>query len=319
MVRDWVGSGGVWYTFLPYQGEIPTLPAPSYLQAKQPKVTKRSPPRATTPTLSVESPKAKCSGGKGGPHHSSRCSSNTSTLKCPDSTSAKKPSSSKKSASNEQEKSPQTRGSRKYGYSPSPYAKSVGCKWKEVCTEDTCTLNSTLPISSSMFDGPHSPMGSHCNATNLLSPSITQNPLGLGGPIQWRTMSDKSRHSLVSIYTSPGFNLPRYPAAVPGNLTPTIPGLMGSHHVSSTWLASMFTSGPSSPHLTIDQANSLFKLATECQTLSIKLAKQFQVLSGLEAMHHNSIQGTAHETLTLGCSAREATYSAILHDRVSEA
>ena len=41
--------------------------------------------------------------------------------------------------------------------------------------------------------------------------------------------------------------------------------------------------------------------------------------SGLEAMHHNSIKGTAHETLTLGCSAREAAYSTILWDEVSEA
>ena len=81
----------------------------------------------------------------------------------------------------------------------------------------------------------------------------------------------------------------------------------------------MFTSGPSSPHLTIDQTNSIFKLAAECQVLGIKLAKQFQVLSGLEAMHHNLIQGMAHKILTLGHSAWEATYSAILWDRVSVA
>ena len=99
---------------------------------------------------------------------------------------------------------------------------------------------------------------------------------------------------------------------------PSIPSLTGSHHVSSTWPTGVFTSGPSSPHLTIDQANSLIKLATECQALSIKLAKQFQVLSGLEAMHCNSIQGMAHETLTLGHSAQEAAYSAILQDRVPE-
>ena len=80
----------------------------------------------------------------------------------------------------------------------------------------------------------------------------------------------------------------------------------------------MFTSGPSSAHLTVDQANSIFKLATECQALSIKLAKQFQVLSGLEAMHNNSIQGMAHKTLTLGHSVQEATYSAILWHGVSE-
>ena len=36
-------------------------------------------------------------------------------------------------------------------------------------------------------------------------------------------------------------------------------------------------------------------------------------------MHHNSIQGTAHETLTLEHSAREATYSAILWDDITEA
>ena len=132
-------------------------------------------------------------------------------------------------------------------------------------------------------------------------------------------MSDKSRHSLASIYTSPGFNLPGYPAAGPSNLTPTVPSLAGSHHVSSAWPTSMFTSRPSSPHLTIDQANSISKLAVECQALSIELAKQFQVLSGLEAMHRNSIQGTVHETLTLGHSAREAAYSAILQDGVSKA
>ena len=36
-------------------------------------------------------------------------------------------------------------------------------------------------------------------------------------------------------------------------------------------------------------------------------------------MHHNSIQGMAHETLTLGHSAWEATYSAILRDGISKA
>ena len=118
------------------------------------------------------------------------------------------------------------------------------------------------------------------------------------------------------LYTSPSFNFPGHLVAGPGNLTPSIPSLAGSHHMSSTWPAGAFTSGPSSPHLTINQANSLFKLAAECQALGIKLAKQFQVLLGLETMHHNSIM--VHETLTLGRSAWEATYSAILQDRVSE-
>ena len=213
-----------------------------------------------TPNMSVESPKTKHSSCKGGPHCSSGCSSSTSTPKCPNSTSAKKPSSSKEPASNEQEKSPRTCGSHKCSCSPSPSAESVGCKWKEVHTEDTRALNSTLPISSRAFDGLHSPMGSHSDVTELLPSSITSTPLGLGGPRQWQTTSDESRHSLASIYTSPGFYLPGYPAAGPGNLTPTVHSLAGSHHVSSIWPAGVFTSGPFSPHLTIDQANSLFKL-----------------------------------------------------------
>ena len=42
------------------------------------------------------------------------------------------------------------------------------------------------------------------------------------------------------------------------------------------------------------------------------------MLSGLEAIHHNSVQGTVHEMLTLGCSAHEA-YMAILRDNITEA
>ena len=160
-----------------------------------------------TPSLPVESPKTRHSGSKGGPHHSSGCSSNTSMPKHPDSTSAKKPSTSKGPALSKQEKSPKAHSSHKCGCSPSLSAKSVGCKQKDVCTEDTHTLNSTLPISSSAFDSLCSPKGSPSDVTELLPPSITSTPLGLGSPRQWQTTSDESRHSLASIYTSPGFNL----------------------------------------------------------------------------------------------------------------
>ena len=53
--------------------------------------------------------------------------------------------------------------------------------------------------------------------------------------------------------------------------------------------------------------------------LGVRLAKDFQMLSGLEAIHCNSIQGMAHETLTLGHLAREAAYAAILQDDITEA
>ena len=114
----------------PYWSEIPAPPASSYLQARQSKVMKWSPPRATTPNPAVESPKAKCSSGKGRHHCSSGCSSNTSTPKHPDSTSAKKPSSSKGPTSNDQEKSPRSHGSCKHSCSPSPSAES-GANGKE--------------------------------------------------------------------------------------------------------------------------------------------------------------------------------------------
>ena len=170
---------------LPYWSEIPAPLAPSYLRAKQPKATKQSPQQAMTPNPAVDSPKAKYSSSKGRHCHSLGCSSNTSTLKCPDSTSAKKPSSSKEPAPNEQEKSPRSCSSRKCDHSPSPSAESVRCKWKEVHTEDIHALNSTLPFSSSTFDGFCSPTGSHSDVNELQPPSITLIPLGLGAPRQW--------------------------------------------------------------------------------------------------------------------------------------
>ena len=175
-----------WGIHLPvYQGEIPMPLAPSYWQAREPKVTKQSPHRAAAPDTPEESPKAKCSSGKSGPHCSSGCSSNTSTPRCPDSTSVKKPSISKEPISNSQEKSPKARSSHKHGHSPSPATESVRRKWKDVHTEDSSTLNTTLPISSSMFDGLHSPTGSYSNVTEPLPPSITSTPLGLASPRHW--------------------------------------------------------------------------------------------------------------------------------------
>ena len=185
--------------------------------------------------------------------------------------------------------------------------------------EDSGVVDTTLPISSSMFDGFCSPTGSFSDMTEPLSPSITLTPLGQTSPRHGCTTSADSRHSTASCFTSPNFNLPGYSAIRLGSLTPSVLNIAGSHHMSSTWPPSLFTSGPSTPQLTIDQANSIFSLASECQVLSIKLAKEFHVLSGLEAMHHNSIQGTAHKTLTLGHSAWKAAYSAILWDDITEA
>ena len=185
--------------------------------------------------------------------------------------------------------------------------------------ENSGTVDTTPPVSSSMFDGFHSSMGSYSDVTEPLPPSITLTPLGQASPRHRCTTLADSRHSTASHYTSPNFNLPGYPAVRLGSLTPSVPSIAGSHHMSSTLPPSLFTSGPSTPQLTTDQAKSIFSLASECQALGIKLAKEFHVLSGLEAMHHNSIQGTAHKTLTLGHSAREAACLAILWNDITEA
>ena len=130
----------------------------------------------------MESPKTRHSSSKGGPHRSSGCSS---TPKHPDSTSAKKPSISKEPTSNSQEKSPKPCSSHKHGHSPSLAAESVRCKWKDVHTEDSSILNTTLPISPSVFDGLRSPTGSYSNVTEPMPHSITSTPLGLAGLRHW--------------------------------------------------------------------------------------------------------------------------------------
>ena len=154
---------------------------------------------------------------------------------------------SKEPISNSQEKSPKACSSCKHGCFHSPATESVGCKWEDVHTEDSSTLNTTLPISSSMFDSLCSPMGSYSDVTEPLPPSITLTPLGLAGPRHWQTTSAESRQSLTSLYTSPNFNLAGYPAVRLGNLTPSVPSIAGSHHVLRTWPPGMFTSGPSTP------------------------------------------------------------------------
>ena len=164
-----------------------------------------------------------------------------------------------------------------------------------------------------------SPTGSLSKVVEPLAPSITSTPLGKAGPREGRTISSDSRHSSASLFASSSFNLPGFPSMGLGSLTPSVPSIAGSHHILSTWPPNSFPSGLSTPQLTTDQANSIFSLASECQVLGVKLAKDFQTLSGLEAIHRNSIQGMVHETLTLEHSAREATYVAILRDDIMEA
>ena len=215
-------------------------------------------------------------------------------------------------------KSPQTHSSHKHCRSPSPTSGSAGRKRSNLRGVDSSTADITLPIGSSMSDTFHSPMGSLSDMIEPLAPSITSTPLGKAGPREGPTTSSDSRHSSASLFASSSFSLPSYPSMGLGSLTPSVPSIAGSQHISSTWPPNLVSSGPSTLWLTIDQANSIFGLASKCQALGIQLAKDFQVLSGLKAIHRNSIQGMAHEMLTLGRSAQEAAYVAILQDDITE-
>ena len=106
-----------------FQGEIPMPLAPSYWQVREPVVTKQSPHRVAASDTPAESPKAQCSSSKSGPQQGLGHSSYASTPKCPDSTSAKKPSCPRELASGGQEKSPKAHSSCKCGHSPSPAAR----------------------------------------------------------------------------------------------------------------------------------------------------------------------------------------------------
>ena len=216
-------------------------------------------------------------------------------------------------------KSLQACSSWKCGRSLSPTAESDGVKQRILHGIDSAMVDTTLPISSSTMDAFRSPTGSLSEVIEPLAPSITFTPLGKAGPREGWMISSDSRHSSASLFTSSSFNIPGLPSMGFGSLTPLVPSIAGSHHISSTWPTNSFPSRPSAPWLTIDQANSIFGFVSECQALSVRLAKDFQMLSGLEAIHRNSVQGMAHETLTLGHSAHKAAYAAILRDDITEA
>ena len=119
---------------------------------------------------------------------------------------------------------------------------------------DSGTVETTLPLSSSTF---LSPTGSLSEVVELLAPSITSTPLGKVGHREGWTVSSDSRMSSTSLFASSNFNIPGLPSVGFGSLTPSVPSVAGSHHISSTWPLDSFPSSPSALHLTIDQATSL--------------------------------------------------------------
>ena len=221
--------------YLPTFQEIPMPPAPSYQQNSKPAAAKQSPHRVAALDTSVESPKTRRSSSKSGPLWGTGCSSNTSTPKCPDTTSAKKPSRLQESTPDHPAKSLQARSSQKHSHLPSSAAELAGGKRRNLCGIDSATVDTTLPIGSSTMDTFRSPMGSLSEVVEPLAPSITSTPLGKAGPREGQTISSDSRHSSALLFASSSFNIPGLPSVAFGSLTPLVPSITGSHHISSTW------------------------------------------------------------------------------------
>ena len=106
---------------------------------------------------------------------------------------------------------------------------------------------------------------------------------------------------------SGSFSIPSYAGVCHGSITPVTSVARSQQVTSSGWHLPV----PFSPltlqgmnTLSAEQATEVYQLATEYHALGSDLAKQFQTLCGLEAMHC----ATAHETVLSGHVAHSATY-----------
>ena len=255
-------------------------PAPSYQQVREPAVTKQSPHKAAALDTSAEFPKSKHSSSKDRPSQDSGCSSNTSTPKHPNSTSAKKPSCPKDSTPDNQVKSPHACSSRKHGHLPSLTSESAGHKRRDPHGVDSSMANITLPIASSTLDTFRSLTGSLSDMIEPIAPSITSTPLGKASPREGQMTSSDSRHSSASLFTTSSFSLPGYPSMGLGSLTPSVPSITGSQHISSTWPPNLVSSGPSTLQLTTDQANSILALRLSVRHSALGWPRTFRCCLG---------------------------------------
>ena len=234
--------------YLPtFQEEIPMPPTPSYRQSREPATAKQSLHRAAVLDTAMESPKTRRSSSKSGPPRGTGRASKTSTPKWPDSTSAKTPPHPQESTLDCPAKSPQSRSSRRCDHSPSPTTESAESKQRGLSRIASGTVDTTLPLSSSTMDTFLSPTGSLNEVVEPLVPSITSTPLGKAGHKEGWTVSSDSRHSSASLFASSSFNIPRLPSMGFGSLTPSVPSITGSHHISSTWPPDSFPSSQSAP------------------------------------------------------------------------
>ena len=150
---------------------------------------------------------------------------------------------------------------------------------------------------------------------SFVCPTSTSTPNKMESGLCARSASSDSRHPMTpfKMGLSGSFSIPSYAGVCHGSITP-MTSVAGSQQVtSSRW----HLPAPFSPltlqgmdTISTEQATEVYQLATKCQGLGSDLAKRFQTLCRLEAMHHTLPHATAHETvLSWMCSPQYCLWS----------
>ena len=96
-----------------------------------------------------------------------------------------------------------------------------------------------------------------------------------------------------------------------GSITPVTSVARSQQVTSSGWQQARSFSpllAQAMDTLSAEQAAEIYQHTAKCQALGFKLAKQFQNLSRLEAVHHATAQAAAHKTINVGCMACSAAF-----------
>ena len=195
--------------------------------------------------------------------------------------------------------------------SPTQWPSSTERVRKEPCLEEPSL---TLSVNSK---GHHQSPSKCLNETDdqasFVGPTSTSTPNKTRGGPHHCSSSNDSRCSItlfeMGMYGS--FSYPSGTGMHRGSITP-VTSITGSQQVTSSRWQLMGSFSPLLPQamdtLSTEQATEIYQLAAECQALGSGLAKQFQNLSRLEAVHRATAQATAHKTINAGSMAHSTTF-----------
>ena len=180
-----------------------------------------------------------------------------------------------------------------------------GMFWKGPHVDEPSHIPSESSCTS--YNSPSRSMSELEDHGSFTMPTSSSTPNKLRTQQHYQSSSTNNRLSVtpldMGIYKSISFYGP--PGCGRDGATP-MTSFAGSHHVSSSiWQPPGLTSPPAMQTLIAEQSTEIFNLVAECQVLSTELSKQFQTISGLEAMHHTA----AHEMINVGWMAWNTAYS----------